>query len=114
MRCETARTELKALADGELNPLASWQVRRHLARCPRCTGEFASLGRGHELLRAGDLLPLAPAPRAASVAPPPPVRPRWQPMLAGLALGAAAVVGAFWPHAHSKPPVQMARIRSES
>src|SRR5205823_12593890 len=107
MSCDAARIELKALADGELAPLAAWRVRRHLARCPRCAGEFASLGRVHDLLRAGDLFPPAPAPAPA---PRPLPRRAWGPALAGLAVGAAVVAGTFWHHFSAEPRAQMAAV----
>lgn len=45
MWCRNVRSQLSAFADGELTPAMTQQVREHLAKCDRCTGEHTALKR---------------------------------------------------------------------
>ena len=50
MRCDQARDSLVARVDGELTPDEAREVDQHLATCPACAAEFATVSATHRLL----------------------------------------------------------------
>ena len=68
MNCEKASEKLAALHYGELGPAEAGEVRVHLAGCPVCSAELASLEKTDGLLGAWDALGGAAMPSAPETA----------------------------------------------
>jgi hypothetical protein len=99
MRCDTARENLKAYSDRELDPVTAWRARRHLYHCAGCAAELASLQRLHDLLLAAEVVPDAASAVTASPSESPLHRTsrRWRRplVLAAAGLAGAAVAAAL-------------------
>lgn len=52
MTCDTCRSQLTALRDGELAPGAAAEAERHLAACPGCAQAWADLAAVREMADA--------------------------------------------------------------
>jgi hypothetical protein len=56
IHCDTARQQLSALHDGELSPLRTWLLHRHLRTCADCRQQVAALQQLDTLLFAADVV----------------------------------------------------------
>ena len=102
MLCDRVAPLLNRLADGELNRLQVWRIRRHLARCPSCAWRFEEIGALRNAIRTalpyhraspslaariGAILPREAAPSAR------PFRAcAWRPRLPAMGLGISGVL----------------------
>lgn len=117
--CRRIDPLLEPYVDGELGDTDRARVRRHTARCARCTGQLALTERVRSDLRA---LPVEPCPERVSAAalaharrfgwqrdssPAPAPAKRWRPALALAAALALAVLGLFL-FLRPAPPPQLA------
>jgi len=58
MNCRNIRKRLSALQDGECDPRSTRKIEDHLRKCPRCRGEYDSLGQTvNTLLATGTIDP---------------------------------------------------------
>ena len=108
MNCRHAALLVAAAVDGELRPLQALSLRRHVARCPACAQQQASLRALRERVQAE--VPRHTAPpefrarlaatldAAAADAPrrPRPAEGRWRWLLGGALAGCAATVTAWF------------------
>lgn len=60
MLCETCQTALDARLDGELPPEEALEIDRHLATCPACARQFATLAETHRLISENTMRYAAP------------------------------------------------------
>jgi anti-sigma factor RsiW len=91
MTCDEAEILLHALADGELDAGHAREVEAHVAGCPRCTAELATIREMHAAIAGADLRYTAPASlrRRIEASLPQPQAPSRRAVLRGFALGSA-------------------------
>ena len=103
MLCDTCQDSLEARLDGELPPEEAREIDRHLAACPACARQFATLGETRRLVSenamrytAPDVLKARIRGAVARMASPPAVAPKtnrfrwWREVAAGVAIAIAS------------------------
>ncbi len=119
MNCRQILPLLDAFADGELEHINAWRIRRHLAGCAACSAELAAIQRFGSRVQAWNAVsaPTGLQSRIAEALPRPafPVSPRRFPVrrvAVGLAgLGAAAAVFVWLiPGQPGRPTIAFADI----
>src|SRR5215813_6874965 len=105
MDCNETTALMQAYSDGELDPVRSATIERHLVGCADCAARRDELTALRERIRVE--APYYPAPQAvraralaaieaATTAPAPPRRERWSWLTAGALAGSAATVFAWF------------------